>query len=608
MKLSPPDAARRYLIPAAAGVAYVLLACSAFGSTLPFDGSRLPQGPTGDPLQMVWFLAWTPWAILHGHDPFFTTAIDYPSGVNLAANTSVPILGTLFAPITYLFNPITTFNVLVRLALAGSAVSMYFVLGRWCRSQFARFLGGLLYGFGPYLATHIHTQGHLNLVFLPIPPLLAWCVDEAFFEERRSPVRLGIATGVLATGQLLISPEVLSDSALVAGAVVAIVAIAHRDLVRRRLRRAITVVSTAAVTFLALSAWPLIEMLTGRGHVRGPVASVRHLQSFRIDLLGPFLPTSHQLLAPAGAVRAAIVASLPVARAGGGSELGSYLGIPLVVACAVVVVVLRRDGVVRGLAIVGAVAFVLSLGGRLEIDGHVTSVPLPEALLAHLPLLKNTVPARFSALAAFAAAGLLALGMDRFATKIANATRRRRRLGAVAAVAAGLLILLPLAPSGTFASETVAVDSAVAPALASQIPTGATLLTYPYPDPPFTVAMGWQALSRIRYSMIGGYATVPTRSGAGAIFAPLLTPPSIQEFLAFAESGRARHYPRSGVPSLADLCAFVLANHVTDVVFARYGPDSGAVETFFRAGFGTPHTLAGLEIWGPSSRGRCTLG
>ena len=234
---------------------------------------------------MTWFLAWTPHAIVNGHDPFFTTAIDYPGGASLAANTSVPLLGLLGAPITYLFNPITTFNVLVRLALAASAIAMYALLGKWCRSRFARFAGALVYGFSPYVATHLATEGHLNLVFLPIPPLLAWCFADTFCAEERRPVRLGLAMGALAVGQLLISPEVLSDSLLVGAVVLAVLAIAHRDLVRQRLRRSATAVGVAATTFVVVGGWPLAEMLDGRDHLTGPVASVRHLQGFRIDLL-----------------------------------------------------------------------------------------------------------------------------------------------------------------------------------------------------------------------------------------------------------------------------------------------------------------------------------
>ena len=47
----------------------------------------------GDASQFTWFLGWVAHAIAHGANPFFTTAMGYPHGVNLLTNTSVTALG-----------------------------------------------------------------------------------------------------------------------------------------------------------------------------------------------------------------------------------------------------------------------------------------------------------------------------------------------------------------------------------------------------------------------------------------------------------------------------------------------------------------------------------
>src|ERR1035441_5707453 len=75
--------------------AYVVLAVMAYWPVMPLDASKLPHplgAGAGDPAQMSWFLAWTPFALGHGLNPFFTNYIDFPLGVNLASNTSVPLL------------------------------------------------------------------------------------------------------------------------------------------------------------------------------------------------------------------------------------------------------------------------------------------------------------------------------------------------------------------------------------------------------------------------------------------------------------------------------------------------------------------------------------
>ena len=54
----------------------------------------------GDQYSNVWFLRWTPFALLHGLDPLFSTYANYPFCVNLVTNTSAPLLGLLGLPVT----------------------------------------------------------------------------------------------------------------------------------------------------------------------------------------------------------------------------------------------------------------------------------------------------------------------------------------------------------------------------------------------------------------------------------------------------------------------------------------------------------------------------
>ena len=113
---------------------------------------------------MTWFLAWIPYALDHGLNIFHSNFLDYPHGVDLANTTSVPLLGLLAAPFTLSLGPVAAFNILLRLAFASSATSMFFVLRSWCRTP-AAFIGGLLYGFGPYMV--VQSANHLDLICYP---------------------------------------------------------------------------------------------------------------------------------------------------------------------------------------------------------------------------------------------------------------------------------------------------------------------------------------------------------------------------------------------------------------------------------------------------------
>ncbi|HEX4176161.1 MAG TPA: hypothetical protein VHY81_09605, partial [Acidimicrobiales bacterium] len=43
----------------------------------------------GDPALFLWFFQWPATALAHGHNPFFSTALFHPGGINLLSQTSV---------------------------------------------------------------------------------------------------------------------------------------------------------------------------------------------------------------------------------------------------------------------------------------------------------------------------------------------------------------------------------------------------------------------------------------------------------------------------------------------------------------------------------------
>src|SRR5580698_4075075 len=66
----------------------------------------------GDVSEALGFLAWTPWALVHGHNPFLSNAIYAgQGGANMLVNATWMAGGVLFAPITWIFGPIAAFNV-----------------------------------------------------------------------------------------------------------------------------------------------------------------------------------------------------------------------------------------------------------------------------------------------------------------------------------------------------------------------------------------------------------------------------------------------------------------------------------------------------------------
>src|ERR1700759_2966641 len=95
-----------------------------------------PQGHTiagnvGDQSFFEWTLAYGVYLLQHGGNPFFTTLMNAPLGVNLAANTSITVYAILLAPLTKLAGPQVSFVTVLTLNLACSAYAWFLFFGRW---------------------------------------------------------------------------------------------------------------------------------------------------------------------------------------------------------------------------------------------------------------------------------------------------------------------------------------------------------------------------------------------------------------------------------------------------------------------------------------------
>lgn len=604
------NASARGLAGVAAFGAYLIIACLVFWPVGPFDQTHLPGGGVGDPSEMTWFLAWTPWAILHGHNFLLTHAIDLPRGVNLANNTSVPLLGLIGAPITLTLGPIATLNALLRLALAASATGLFLVTRRWCHGSVGPFIAGLVFAFSPALVSHLQGYGHLDLVFLPALPVILWLLVEIVYEQQRSPRAMGALLGAAAAAEYLISAELLADAAMLALVGGVVLVVAERSRLKPRLGHIAVAGLFGVGVFIVICAYPIAVALIGPAHLSGPVQSIAHLQRFRVDLLALVVPDSHLWIFPHAVASTAHRIELPITKAGGAAELSGYLGLPLLITTLALAIRYWRSRMIRVAATMAAICVVFSLGSRLEIGGTTTAIPLPEAVLTKLPLLSSIVPARFSIFTLLFAAVLLAVGFD--AALVARRTRNRfARVGPVLCALGVGASILALAPRLPVSSEQPAETLTAAHAIATIVPRGSVLLTYPYPDPPFSIAMLWQARDGFAFSLLGGYANIRSRSrsGAGQLFPLLTTPTYVQEFLVHAESGRRVHFPLPGAVAspTAALCTFLARNHVTGVLYEPFGPGSSSVFRLFSAALGRPTArAAAFSFWRLSSSGCST--
>ena len=471
-----PAAWRRALSPAVVAT-YLVLGLIAYWPVFPGISNRL-FGQGADYVLSAWFIGWVPHAITHGLNPFFSNSMFVPTGVNLAQNTESPLLGLIGAPLTEAFSPLVTTNVLMVLAMPASATAAFVVLRKWKVWLPGAALGGLLYGFSPYMVG----QGayHLVFTFVPIPPFIALTIV-SILQRKGSPWRLGIQLGLLVVAQYFISQEVLVDVAILTFAALVCVALRYPRRIQEMGRAMVRPLLVALPIIAALLAYPVWMLTAGPQHSTTLAYPVKN--AYTNDLLSFFVPgplqevsfgmrsLGNRLMAGPYPARSSLLPSA-VTRI----EFDGYIGVLVLALAGFLVWRSRRCPRMQLASVLFLVAAVLSLGPYLVIDARSTHLPLPFLLLAHVPLVGNVLPSRFSLEVFGCLAAMIAFGLDDMHHHRPRPKWLTSRVFAGAFVTALVLTQLPQWPYST------KQESALPTALRAAIPEGDPVtITYPYP-------------------------------------------------------------------------------------------------------------------------------
>jgi hypothetical protein len=425
-------------------------------------------------------------------------------------------------------------------------------------------------------------HGHLNLVFVPIPPLIVWCLFELLITKRRPPRRIGVLLGLLAGAQALIEPELLTMLAIVVLVGLVGIAIVKRGELRQKFDHLARAAIPAIVVFAVITGYMFWMIVFGPQHIVATVGAVPILQSYRTDLLGPLLPTTQLLSSSAIAADTARFATTPI-------EATSYLGFAMVILVGIFATKWKQIAGLFLSALLALIAFVFSLGPQLDINGRSTGIPMPEALFSHLPLLDNIVPIRFSFVVVLFAAIAFAVGADHLllishARYSAAWTEKIKWFAAITVIALVILLVIPEAPFKSQAPPWPNLENA----MLSVIPAGSVVLTYPLATSQDPAAMSWAANDGLRFRLITGYAIVRQSNLSTDGFPSVLAPFVVEEYLAAAQGSGIYPAPNANSNPAAALCEFISIHHVGAMIFWNVGMKSNEVKKLFRHAFGTP--------------------
>lgn len=574
-------------------IAYIFVAFLANSNVWLHGFAHTAQGSGGADIgEQVWFLAQTPWAILHGINPFDSNWLNTPTGVDLMDNTTMPLLGALGTPVTLLFGPIATFNVLMGLAFSASAMTFFLMARRFVSWWPAAFVGGLLYGFSPFAIAA--ATAHLFLVFSVVPPLIILVVQRFVSVGYRSPWLYGCGLGGCFVAQFYISTEVFATLVLISAVALVVgglLLVRRLNVDLRKLAKMGTAAAVVVVLGVGYGAWVALD---GPQHINGPAQQPSVIAGLSSDPAGLVVPTVEQRFTFDESSRG----DSYVAERGAGwhitfeapYENGSYVGLPLLLILIAGVVMLRRNRFAVFCAIMAATVMVLSMGSWLHVDGHRTGVPLPFIVLAHLPLLESSVASRYVSFFWLFAALLLALTLD----KIYGMSRwKTSGRSAAACLLVATCALLPLVPAWPYASADVTVPAWFA-SNARSLPVGTTVVVYPSANPTDSSAMLWQAMSGMTFRMPGGYAVFASSPAGAATFDS--APSTLEQAMTYCGVGAP---PQITSEEIRSVLRRWNASHVVVVQGTAGAP---CATRLFDGALGAHRAEGGVLVWSTRSR------
>ncbi|GAA1666200.1 glycosyl transferase [Fodinicola feengrottensis] len=489
---------RRWPIHATFVGVYVVLACYLFSGLwagILSHGDGYLTTSSQDQYDWEWFFAVTARALTHGDNLLLSTLQGHPLGVNMMANTAMFGLSIPLAPVTLIFGPTITWALVLTLGMAASAGCWYWLMVRHLGiSPVPAAIGAAFAGFAPPIVSH--ANAHPNLaVFFVLPLIIGQLLKMRTGEHR---IRNGVILGLLVTYQLFLGEEALLMAALgIAVFAVAYAVVRPRDAWASA-RQLLPGIGISLAVFVPLVAYPLWFQFAGPQSYD----SLQH-GNYGNDLAALVTFPSRAL---AGDHPTALAYAYP-------TEENSFFGWPLVIVFLVVAVLVWRVLAARALVLTTLAITVLSLGATVAVHGHDTGIPMPWAILGHLPLFESMLDSRLTMICVPTIGILLAVATDLMLAR----TNRIKVVWSIALAAA----LVPIFPI-----PLLATTHAPTPAFFSQgiwrqyVPAGKKLpviITVPTPEPTDMRAAHWQIEAGLGFALPEGYFVGPwdgTRQGS----------------------------------------------------------------------------------------------
>lgn len=459
-----------------------------------YMGQRFLGGGS-DPILFMWFMKWTAVRLTGGGEWLFTDYIKYPEGVSLLWNTSLVLPSILLTPLMRTWGVLPAYNLCAMAGLVLSAYSAYLFARRFVSRTALCVVAGAVYGFSPFMMAHSH--GHLHMTLAFAPPLLGLFIFSWFKRLKegtvdwRASVNAGAAIGILFIVQMLTGEEILATMCLVAFFALLVAALFYPREIGPALRKGILPGAICLGVFLLPAGYFLFHQFTTSAH---PEGLIQPLNVYVTDLSNFVIPGILQWIKNDTTIR------IFQGYSGNASENTAYLSLPFVLVLILNVYFMRKNRTVRYFAVMTLLTGILSMGPMLHIFSRNTGIPMPWALLQHLPLMEHVITSRLTMYMFLFCGVLLALGMNAL-------WDYRGKAGKITALSSLGLIGLLYAPALPFPMKPLdCPDFFRNGQIKEYISEGDVVVVAPPSLGSNAQAMYWQAESDMYFRMLGGYA------------------------------------------------------------------------------------------------------
>jgi hypothetical protein len=125
-------------------------------------------GGRDDLMTHQWTFWWIKQALLHGQNPYYTQQIFYPQGVTLLYHNIAWFNIGLWLPLQAVLGGTAAYNVIFLATFTLNSFAMYLLVREWTGNLAAAWVGGLIYGFWPFIQSQYDHPNMILVFWIPL--------------------------------------------------------------------------------------------------------------------------------------------------------------------------------------------------------------------------------------------------------------------------------------------------------------------------------------------------------------------------------------------------------------------------------------------------------